>query len=108
MMEYLANHPNIRWWHRNPANQYGFFINGPINHYPDIIAKTNSGKIVMIETKGDQLENTEQAEKISLGNRWQTESGKNYRYYMVFETKLIQQSGSVNFDEFKSILNELK
>ena len=46
--------PNIRWWHRNIVRQ-GFAINGFINHYPDIMLMTNSGKVILVETKGDHL-----------------------------------------------------
>lgn len=45
---------NVRWWHRNIARQ-GFCINGFINHYPDIMVMTQSGKITMVETKGEHL-----------------------------------------------------
>ena len=41
----------IRWWHRNIART-GFAINGFINHYPDFIVRTRSGKIGIIEAKG--------------------------------------------------------
>jgi type III restriction enzyme len=48
----VANLPNIRFWHRN-IEKTGFRINGFINHYPDFIVKTTSGKVIILETKGD-------------------------------------------------------
>lgn len=48
--------PNVRWWHRNMARR-GFCINGYINHYPDIVIMTKSGKIILAETKGEHLKN---------------------------------------------------
>ena len=41
---------NIKWWHRN-ISRLGFCINGSINAYPDIIAMTESGRILLIEPK---------------------------------------------------------
>lgn len=53
----MTNMDNIRWWHRNPErNKFSFCLNGFRNHYPDFIVRTTSGKIILIETKGDQLE----------------------------------------------------
>lgn len=82
VMELTALH-NIRWWHRNIARQ-GFGINGFINHYPDIIVMTNSGKIILVETKGEHLKNDDSREKIALGTAWKNAAGNQYRYYMVF------------------------
>lgn len=62
----LSSLNNVRWWHRNIARK-GFSINGAINAYPDLMAKTESGKLLLIETKGDQLENSESKEKQKLG-----------------------------------------
>src|ERR1700674_53218 len=44
----VANLPNIRFWHKNTDKQPGFRINGFINHYPDFIVKTTSGKIIIL------------------------------------------------------------
>lgn len=51
----LSSMPNIKWWHRNISRQ-GFMINGSTRAYPDLIAMTTVGKILMIETKGDHLD----------------------------------------------------
>ena len=51
----------------------GFAINGAVNAYPDLMVRTESGKLLLIETKGDQLENSESREKPKSeqsGQRW--------------------------------------
>lgn len=48
----LSSLNNIKWWHRNMARK-GFAINGAVNAYPDIMVRTESGKLLLIETKGD-------------------------------------------------------
>jgi hypothetical protein len=46
----VANLPNIQFWTRN-LEKRGFRINGFINHYPDFIIQTKSGKTIILETK---------------------------------------------------------
>ena len=82
----LSSMDNIKWWHRN-ISRLGFQINGAIHAYPDIIAMTTSGKILMIETKGDHLENDESKAKAKIGHQWDNLAGPMYRYFMVFQTK---------------------
>lgn len=76
---------NVVFWHRNLERGKGFHINGNINHYPDFIVRLKSGITVLIETKGDDRDNSDSEEKLRLGKAWETESGKKYRYYMVFD-----------------------
>ena len=76
---------NVEFWHRNLERGKGFYINGNINHYPDFIVRLKSGITVLIETKGDDRDNSNSEEKLRLGKAWETESGKLYRYYMVFD-----------------------
>lgn len=102
----LANLPNIKWWHRNIART-GFNINGYVNAYPDIIAMTESGRILMIEPKGDHLENEESRQKVKIGAIWQNMAGANYRYYMVFRHKDLNVQGAVHFDRFMEIVRGL-
>ena len=97
---------NIRWWHRNPSRT-GFRINGFINHYPDFIVETKSGKIILIETKGDHLENSETKQKIRLGRAWQNLAGPKYRYYMVFQDKDLHIEGAYPMDEFVEMLKKM-
>jgi len=102
----LSNLPNILWWHRN-ISRAGFCINGYVNAYPDIIAMTTSGKILMIEPKGDHLENAESRRKVEIGRKWQNLSGSNYRYYMVFRDKDLKVDGAVRFNSFMEIVRGL-
>lgn len=99
----LSSMEQIKWWHRNISRQ-GFQINGSTHAYPDIIAMTMSGKILMIETKGDHLDNDESKEKARIGARWASLAGSGYRYYMVFQTKQPDYPGAVSYDRFIEIL----
>ena len=63
----IANLPNIRFWHRN-IEKSGFRINGFINHYPDFIVRTVSGKIIILETKEDDRDNSDSVRKLKFRN----------------------------------------
>lgn len=102
----VADCDNVVWWHRNPENS-GFCINGNINHYPDFIVKLESGKIVLIETKGNQLENTDSKIKVQLGKKWQALAGNKFKYYMVFMTDADLIPEAVRFDNFITTLKKL-
>ena len=102
----LSSLNNIKWWHRNMARK-GFAINGAVNAYPDIMVRTESGKLLLIETKGDQLENSESREKAETGAKWAEMAGRMYKYYMVFETKDPGYNGAYSYEEFMRIVKEL-
>ncbi len=85
----IANLPGIQFWHKNFDNS-GFRINGFINHYPDFIIKAASGKIIILETKGDDRDNSDSVRKLKLGNAWEKQAGRQFRYFMVFENKPIE------------------
>ena len=72
---------------RNRAGQRGkgFRINGFLNHYPDFIVKTKAGKIIALETKGDDRDNTDSELKLKLGKQWESKAGRDFHYMMVFE-----------------------
>ena len=106
MVMALTSMPNVRWWHRNISRQ-GFCINGFVKHYPDFIVEMQSGKIVLIETKGDHLENTETRYKLELGRTWQNMAGSRFRYYMVFQSKNLDLNGAVQFDKFCELMKNL-
>ena len=85
----LSSLSNIDFWHRN-IERRGFAINGfKSNHYPDFILYTKSGKIILLETKGDHLDNSDSQAKCRLGNQWQQLAGLEYSYFMVFDSKQI-------------------
>lgn len=102
----LSELGNVKWWHRNISKR-GFQINGPVHAYPDIIVMLHSGKILMVETKGDQLDNDESKEKAKIGDQWARLAGKQYKYYMVFETKQPNYPGAYSLERFMKIVKGL-
>lgn len=102
----LTGVSNVRWWHRNIA-RHGFCINGYINHYPDIMIMTNSGKIVFVETKGEHLKNDDSKDKIELGSAWRNAAGNQYRYYMVFREEGNLPDGAVSMSRFIETIKQL-
>ena len=81
----IASLPNVEFWHRNLERGKGFYINGNINHYPDFIVKLKSGMVVLVETKGDDRDNSNSRAKLRLGKKWENATTGNFRYYMVFD-----------------------
>ena len=80
---------DVRFWHRN-LERKGFCINAFLNHYPDFILLTQKGTVVLLETKGNQLDNSDSQAKIKAGLAWENAAnrlndGHEYRYFMVFE-----------------------
>lgn len=107
VIEKVSSLPNVKWWHRN-MDRLEFCINGYLNHYPDFIVMTNSGKIVMVETKGEHLtSNDDSREKAELGKIWQAQAGANYRYYMVSENDIASNPDAMSFDKFLNIIKDL-
>lgn len=98
--------PNVRWWHRN-IPKHGLCLNGFRNHYPDIIIMTESGTIVLAETKGNDRDGSDSKQKIELGNAWANAAGRNYQYYMVFDDAEAPLEGAVTLSQFIEILKEL-
>ncbi|MHB8131498.1 MAG: DEAD/DEAH box helicase [Mobilitalea sp.] len=97
---------NIKWWHRNISRR-GFAINGAVTAYPDLIVMTTSGKILLVETKGDHLENDESKAKAETGARWASMVDRIFKYYMVFQTKEPGYQGSYSHDRFMDIVRKL-
>lgn len=100
---------NIKWWHRNISRR-GFAINGAVTAYPDLIVMTESGKVLLIETKGDQLENSESKVKAEIGFKWAAKAsmlGRLYKYYMVFQTKEPGYEGAYSYERFIEIVKGL-
>lgn len=97
---------NIKWWHRI-IEKKGFRLNGFINHYPDFLVMTKSGKTVLIEYKGDDRDNSNSARKLKLGRKWQAQCGPEYRYFMVFKNRNFGIDGAYTLDRFVEIMREL-
>ncbi|MBN8696621.1 MAG: DEAD/DEAH box helicase family protein [Bacteroidetes bacterium] len=95
---------NVLFWTRNMERKQ-FYINGFINHYPDFIIQTKSGKTIILETKGDDRDNSDSEAKIRLGKAWENKAGKGYKYFMVFDKKQVQ--GAYTLDEFIQMFKEL-
>lgn len=108
VLDVIASLPNVRWWHRIiDSNKQAFRLNGHINHYPDFIVRFQSGKIALIEVKGDYLGNDDSRTKLRLGRQWASLAGQQYRYFMVFDKKKLEMNGSYTLEEVVGILKSL-
>jgi type III restriction enzyme len=97
----IGNMSNIAFWTRN-LERKGFRINGFVNHYPDFIIQTKSGKTILLETKGDHLD---AEQKIRLGRLWASKAGNNYRYFMVYERRTVD--GAYKLEDFLNIIKDI-
>ena len=103
----LSDKRSVKWWHRI-IERRGFCINGPINHYPDFMVETNSGHIVLVETKGEHLKNTEDTRiKLKLGTEWARMAGPLFHYFMVFDEGVVPPAGAHTLSSFDRIIDEL-
>lgn len=100
----VANTDSVGFWHRNIERQ-GFQLNGWINHFPDFIIYTTRGNLLLLETKGDDRDNSDSAQKLRLGRAWEAKAGPRYKYFMVFDQNPI--TGAHRLDDFLSILKHL-
>ena len=72
----ISNSENIAFWHRNLGRGKGFSLNGfKSNHYPDFILVTKNNKVIIIETKGSDRDNSDSAAKLRLGMAWEKITG---------------------------------
>lgn len=103
----IASQENILFWHRNSVTKdKGFYLNGfSNNHYPDFILYTKNQNIVLVETKGDFLDNDESKSKNILGKKWAEKAGENFKYFMVFENKNVE--GCYTAKKFLEIIRAL-
>jgi type III restriction enzyme len=92
---------NVVFWHRN-IERTGFFLNGFINHYPDFIIYTEKENVILLETKGDDRDNSDSADKLELGNIFENKSTGKHKYFMVFENNAID--GAYNKTDFIELL----
>lgn len=102
----VAGLDNVRWWHRN-IERHGFCLNGFINHYPDFIVMTEKGTIVLIETKGDDRDNSDSKSKLALGKKWEALAGREYAYFMVFDENDVGLDGAYKVSDFMEIMRRL-
>lgn len=108
LIDVIVSLENVKWWHRiierSPSE---FYLNGFINHYPDFMVMTKSGRLVLVEYKGDDRDNSDSERKLKLGRQWQSLAGPNYRYFMVFKNRDIGIVGAYTMDQFMGIMKEL-
>lgn len=85
VIDKVSNLDNILFWHRNPVGPSGFKISGYVhNHYPDFIVVTKKQNVILIETKGKQLDGSDSKYKLEIGRTWDHLAGTQYHYFMVF------------------------
>lgn len=102
----VAGLENILWWHRNSPQEFN--LNGWLNHYPDFILKTTSGKIILVEAKGSYLDGDDSHEKLELGTDWTARAGlNNYNYFMVFDNDALSGRNSFTVNKFLETVKEL-
>ncbi len=102
----MAGLSNIVFWHRNLVRGKGFAINGyKSNHYPDFIAVTDKGITLLLETKGDDRDNSDSASKCRLGKIWEEQAGKKFKYFMIFDKKEID--GAYTWEKAKELVKML-
>jgi len=100
----IANLPNIIFWTKNIERKQ-FKINGFLNHYPDFIIQTKNNKIILLETKGDDRDNSDSESKIRLGKAWEGKAGNNFKYFMVFDKKEVDNAHKLN--DFLKLVKEM-
>lgn len=84
----IAALDNVLFWHRNLEKGKGFALNGfENNHFPDFIIYTRKGNLILLETKGDHLDNDDSRAKNELGKKWAEKAGEKFKYFMVFQKK---------------------
>lgn len=79
--------PNVEFWVRNLERQpvYSFWLQTSTDRfYPDFVVKLKSGKVLVVEYKGEGLATTDDTkEKERLGNLWAERSGGSCIFLMV-------------------------
>lgn len=104
LRDVFAGSERVEWWHR-VIGRKGFRINAFMNHYPDFIVRMKSGRILVVEAKGDDRDNSDSRAKLKLGKQWASQAGNMYRYFMVFDNNPIEDAYKI--DEFAEMLKTL-
>ncbi|MDC0865090.1 DEAD/DEAH box helicase family protein [Rickettsiaceae bacterium] len=74
----LDQNPHIKYWVRNLERdpRHAFWLpTATDKFYPDFVAQLNSGKILVIEYKGQHLDGSDAKEKEMIGKVWEEKSG---------------------------------
>jgi type III restriction enzyme len=102
----LSGLENVLFWHRNLDRGKGFSLNGfKSDHYPDFIVVTKNGTVILVETKGSNLNNPDSLSKIRLGDAWSQLSGPKYKYMMVFDKN--PPEGGYSLEKVKELIRQL-
>jgi type III restriction enzyme len=104
VMNDIANLSNITFWTRNISKKQ-FKINAFQNHYPDFIIYTKTNKVIVLETKGDDRDNSDSEAKIRLGKAWERKAGNNFKYFMVFDKQSVTDAHKL--DDFLKLIKEI-
>ena len=64
-----------------------------------------SGKIILVEAKGDDRDNGDSRTKLKLGKTGAAQAGRMFKYYMTFDHNSID--GAYNLEEFAEVLRDL-
>ena len=106
-MNKISSLQNVKWWHRI-VDRIEYSLNGYINHYPDFIVETESGVIILVETKGEYLDGDDSKKKLELGKLWSNYAGPNkFKYFMAFERTPLNQDGSGLLDDIIDLISRL-
>lgn len=98
----LAEFANMKRWHRY-FSRLGFSLSSLINHYPDYIIMTESGIIVLAETKGNDRDNNDIRQKSALGTLRESTTGRSCRYFMIFDDEAVPLEGAVLLSRFLEV-----
>jgi type III restriction enzyme len=77
----IDTHPKIKHWVRNVEREPRLSFKLPVssgNFYPDFVCELNDGRLLVIEYKGEHLQdNADSREKAAVGAQWEkTSSGR--------------------------------
>jgi len=94
--------PTLHWIGKDKVINHHLDVPFRVLDYPDFIIHCKSGKTIVLETKGDHLD---AEQKIRLGNLWASKAGNNFRYYMVYDRRVVD--GAFVLDEFLKRIKDL-
>ena len=78
--------PNIKYWVRSREKIDPFYIQGwkKGKFYPDFVAVTNKGKIIVLEWKGeDRVSNEDTKYKVEIGDIWEKLGNGKLNFFLV-------------------------
>jgi type III restriction enzyme len=103
----IASLENVVFWHKfTNRGKEGFCINACFtNHYPDFLIVTKNNKYILAETKGDVWHNKENVTKSKMGRKWASLAGRDYKYFMIFET--LDIADCYNLNNIKNLIKDL-